>query len=72
MIAQIPDVWDSHKILEYLKVVIRSVLTGLVGRSRKELKQDIEELEESLNAINNLKFKVCSLNDEKRKKEIPC
>jgi uncharacterized protein YgfB (UPF0149 family) len=47
----------------YLKVTIRNVLAGM-GRSRKELKQEIEELEESLNDMHNMKVKACSLDDE--------
>jgi hypothetical protein len=67
MLNQMPGEWDPHKRLEYLKVVIRSVLAGLVGRSRKELKQEISELEESLNDMHNLKMKVCALIDTSEK-----
>jgi hypothetical protein len=35
MLQQIPEYWDPHKRLEYLKVVIRSVLANLVGHSKK-------------------------------------
>ena len=72
LLAQIPRDWDPHKRLEYLKVVIRSVLAGLVGRSRTELKQEIVELEESLNDMHNLKVKACALVDpvEKRRKSV--
>ena len=44
MLNQMPGEWDPHKRLEYLKVVIRSVLAGLVGCSRKEPKQKISGL----------------------------
>jgi hypothetical protein len=54
LLDQIPEDWNPHKRLEYLKVVIRSVLAKLVGRSRKEMKLEIEELEESLNNMHNL------------------
>jgi hypothetical protein len=63
LLAQIPSDWNPHKRLEYLKVVIRSVLPGFVGRSRKELKQEIGELEERLNDMHNLKIKACALVD---------
>ena len=63
MLGQMPDDWDPHKRLEYLKVVIRSVLASLVGRSRKELKQEISELEVSLNDMHTLKVKACALMD---------
>jgi hypothetical protein len=49
--------WEPHKRLEYLKVVIRSVLAGLVGCRKKELKQEILELEESLNDIHKFEGK---------------
>ena len=39
------------------------MLAGLVGYSKKELKQEIEELEESLNDMHNLKVKACALVD---------
>jgi hypothetical protein len=51
MLAKMPDDWDPHKRLEYLKVVIGSLLAGLVGRSRKELKQEKGDLEESLKEL---------------------
>jgi hypothetical protein len=51
MLSQIPNDWDLHKRLECLKIVIRSVLAGLVERSRKELKQKIEKLEKSLKGM---------------------
>ena len=41
--------------------MIRSVLAGLMGHSIKELKQEIEELEESLNDMHNLTVKGFSL-----------
>jgi hypothetical protein len=38
-----------------------------VGFNRKELKREIEELEESLNDMYILKFKACSLYDATEK-----
>jgi hypothetical protein len=72
LLAQIPEDWDPHKKLEFLKVVIRSVLAGLVDRSRKELKQEIKKLEESLNDMHNLKVEACGLVDidEKTRKSV--
>jgi hypothetical protein len=44
--------WEPNKRLEFLKVVVRTVLARLVGWSRKEMKQEKkEELEESPNDI---------------------
>jgi hypothetical protein len=67
MLAQIPDNWDPQKRAEYIKVVIRSVLSGLVACSRKGLKLEIEQLVENLNDKHNLKVKACSLDDEVKK-----
>ena len=64
MMDEVPDGWDPHMKLEYLKVVIRSVVAGLVGKSRKELKEEIIELESELNDMKLLKEKACSLRDE--------
>jgi hypothetical protein len=48
MLTQIPDDWDQYKKLEYLKVVKRSLLSGLVGHSRKELKIEIKKTRKSM------------------------
>jgi hypothetical protein len=63
-------VWDPHEKLENIKVLIRSLLAQL-GSSRKELKQEIEELEESLNDMHRLKVKACSLGNEEEKTRKP-
>ena len=55
MMEEIPDGWDPHMKLEYLKVVIRSVVAGLVGRSRRDLKEEISDLESELNDMKLLK-----------------
>jgi hypothetical protein len=47
--------------------MIRSVFAGLVGHSRKELKQEREEVDESLYDMHNLKVIACSLDDEVEK-----
>ena len=51
MLSQIPNDWDPHKKLEFVKVALRSIVAGLVGRNRKELKNEIDELERTLNEI---------------------
>ena len=61
MMDQVPKDWDSHKKLEYLKVVIRTVVAGLVGLNRKELRNEIAELENDLNEMHELKVKACEL-----------
>jgi hypothetical protein len=73
LLAQIPCDLDPHKILQNLTIVIRSVLAGLVGCNRKELKQAMVELEKSLNDMHNLKVKAFALvdADEKTRKSLP-
>ena len=60
MLNQIPSDWDPHKKLEYMKVAIRTVISGLVGKNRKELRKEIEELEEALNEMHELKVRACA------------
>ena len=40
MLSQVPNDWDPHKRLEFVKVAIRSIIAGLKGRNRKELKNE--------------------------------
>ena len=44
MLGQILPEWDAHKRLELMKVAVRSVISGLVGKSRKESKNEINLL----------------------------
>ena len=55
LMDQVPTEWDPHKKLEYFKVAIRTVLSELVGTNRKELRNEIAELEESQNEMHDLK-----------------
>ena len=45
MLSQMPNEWNPHMKLEFVKVSIRSTITNLVGRIRKELRNDIMEHE---------------------------
>ena len=56
LLAQIPVDWDPHKSLEYMKMAIRSVISDLVGKNRKETRKEIEELEEEINKMHELKI----------------
>ena len=53
--------------LEYFKVVIRSVLASLVGKSRRDLAQQICETESELNDMHCLKERACSMKNCERK-----
>ena len=52
LLKQIPEDWDPHKRLEYMKVTIRSVISDLVGRNRKETRKEIEDLESEITEIS--------------------
>jgi exonuclease III len=56
MMAQADDTWDPHLRLEFLKVCIRSVISTKVMENRKSTRKDIQECEEELNEIENLKI----------------
>ena len=63
MISQIPADWNPHMKLEFIKVSIRSVTANLVGRNRKELKIEIDVLENTLNEMHSIKIKACKIFD---------
>ena len=67
MLSQIPSDWNPHMKLEYLKVAIRFVQAGLIGRSRRDLAQEISETESELNDMYCLKERACSMEDCERK-----
>ena len=58
LINQIPNYWDGHMKLEYLKVSIRSTFAKYVGVERSEMKDNVKELEISLNNIEEMKLKL--------------
>jgi exonuclease III len=58
MMAQADDTWDPHLRLEFLKVCIRSVVSSKVMENRKSTRKDIQECEEELNEIENLKIVI--------------
>ena len=57
---QIPVYWDPHMRLEYMKVAVRTVLSRQIGLNKKELKNEITDIEDSINEMHNLK--ISSLN----------
>ena len=71
MLAQIPETWDPHKKLEFLKVALRTVISEAVGKSRKIIRTDIEDLEKLVNEMHELKERACRLgNSEERDRKI--
>ena len=52
-----------------MKVTIRSVISDLVGRNRKETRKEIENLEAVINDMHALKIKAKEINQTERHKE---
>ena len=60
LMEQVEDHWNPHLKLEFLKVCIRSVFSTKVMEQRKMKKSEIEETEDELNQMENLKIKFLS------------
>ncbi len=58
LINQIPDHWNGHLKLEYLKMTLRSTISKYNGVKRAELVDEITSIELSLNDIETLRQKV--------------
>ena len=43
MLSKMPADWNPHVKLEFVKVAIRSSIADLVGKNRKELRNQIDE-----------------------------
>ena len=73
MMSQTDHNWCPHDKLEFLKVVIRSVLAGKTGEIRQSDNKQISELEEELNQVEKLKVNLVDQkldrNEEKRRLE---
>jgi hypothetical protein len=63
LLSQIPDDWNGHVKLEYLKMVIRSTMAKYKGIERATDRNEIETLELSLKDIEVLKLKVINNKD---------
>ena len=68
-LKQIPEGWDPHQKLEFLKMTVRSVFSYRTGKIRKELNDEIAEVEESLNNIEMLKIKFLKNSSESTREE---
>ena len=58
MISQIPNDWNPHTKLEYVKVAVRSAFSEVTGEAKKERFKDENMLEEELNQLILLKQKL--------------
>jgi hypothetical protein len=57
-LSQIPEDWDPHQKLEFMKMTIRSIFSHRTGVIRKAIKDEITEVEESLNNIETSRLKI--------------
>jgi hypothetical protein len=55
-----PDDWNPHLKLEYMKVAIRSIIGNLVGQNRNLLRGEIEKKNIELNSLQATKILICS------------
>jgi len=60
---QIPDNWDPHTKLEFMKVVVRSTFAQQTSIQKNTLKQKVEETEYAINGIEE--FKASLINRDK-------
>jgi hypothetical protein len=68
LLQQIPSDWNGHIKLEYAKVAIRSTFANHINIKRIENNTELENLENALNDIEQLKQKVVS-NSNKSQSE---
>jgi len=58
MMKQADSNWNPHMTLEFMKVTIRSVFSSKVAEIRKIENNELQEKEEEMNQIENLKTKL--------------
>ena len=61
MMSQISPEWDPHKVLEYFKVAIRTTTAEIIGKNRKDIRDEISNLKEDINEMNSIKIMKCNL-----------
>jgi hypothetical protein len=69
LIAQIPNDWNPHVKLEYVKMSIRSVFAEVVGESKSEMRKDESVIEGELNFLIDLKQKLLVNSDVSQKEK---
>jgi hypothetical protein len=58
LLSQIPNEWDGHMKLDFLKISLRSTIAKYTSIKRQEDKEELENLEGALNDTEILKMKV--------------
>ncbi len=58
MMKQADNNWNPHMTLEFMKVTIRSIFSNKVAEIRKKENNELQEKEEEMNQIENLKTKL--------------
>jgi hypothetical protein len=54
--------WNPHVRLEYLKVMIRSIFASQTSRERKDIRNELEDREKTLNQMQDIKIKTLVRN----------
>jgi exonuclease III len=63
MLMQIPEYWNPHEKLEFLKVTIRTVISMNVCQNKKELTNEMKDFEKVLNEMCELKTMTCLIEN---------
>jgi len=58
LVNQTDDSWNPHDKLEFFKVAIRSIFSSKVAEIRKKSNVELEELEEEINQLEDLKLNI--------------
>jgi len=61
-LTQVPQEWDPHMKLEFLKMTVRTVFSYRTGVIRKEITEEIGDLEKAMNNIEMIKVKFLTNN----------
>jgi hypothetical protein len=62
MLEQTDESWNPHTTLEFLKMIIRSVIASKVSEKRTQNTKRLSEEEDELNQLENLKIKLLKSN----------
>jgi exonuclease III len=63
MMKQTDHTWGPHAKLEFLKVAIRSVFSSKVAEVRKQINNEIVNLEDEINQLENFKVEILTAKE---------
>jgi len=64
LLDQVPEEWNGHKKLDFMKVMLRSTIAKYAGIERRENQDELATLEDSLNDIELLRQQVLGRQDQ--------